>query len=141
MSWWDAQVVSPGVMPRQMPWVGCSGRLLGWDAQVGSQGGMPRRAALHSSAGVRPGLRAIQLVPLPGGGTAAYAWHMSAPASRTARALLPTCSPPLCAQQGLLRPRNRVTTANFESADQSGMIWASPGTGLQLGWSGRAKKR
>lgn len=72
----------------------------------------------------------------------AYAWHMFAPASHTASALLPTCSPPLCAQQGLLRPRrNRVTTANFESADQSGMIWASPGTGLQLGWSSCAKKR
>lgn len=73
---------------------------------------------------------------------AAYAWHMFAPASRTASAPLPTCSPPPCAQRGLLRPRrNRVTTANFESADQSGAIWASPGTGLQLGWSGRAKKR
>lgn len=44
-----------------------------------------------------------QLVPWPGKGMAAYAWHMFVPASCTASAQLPTCSPPLCAQQGLLR--------------------------------------
>lgn len=105
-------------------------------------GGMLSRAPRRGGAGVRPDRRAGQPVPSPGGGMAAYAWHMFAPASRIASALLPTCSPPLCAQRGLLRPRtNRVTTANFESADQSGVSWASPGTGLQLGWSGRAKKR
>lgn len=110
-------------------------------SRAGAPGGMLRWAPLHGSAGVQPRWRAGQPVPSPGRGMAAYAWHMFAPALCTASALLPTCSPPLCAQRGLLRPRrNRVTTANFESADQSGMIWASPGTGLQLGWSVCAKK-
>lgn len=107
------------------------------------------RAALQSHTLLR-GLSSAAL--LPGGcsggqgtttqGMATYAWHMFMLASCTASTLLPTCSPPLCAQRGLLRPRrSRVTTANFESADQSGVIQASPGTGLQLGWSGCAKKR
>lgn len=118
------------------PWLrqgGCPAP--GRDAQPGSPARQRRCAA--GLAGRQAG-RCLRQAR----GMAAYAWHMFAPALRAASALLPTCSPPLCAQRGLLRPRrNRVTTANFESADQSGIIWASPGTGLQLGWSGRAKKR
>lgn len=124
---WEEEGTDPALLASKvalqshtLPWgleLGCPAPR--WDAQAGKAAGA-----------------------FPTQGGAPYAWHMFIPAPCTGSTLLPTCSAPLCAQRGLLRlRRNQVTTANFESADQSNVIQASPGTGLQLGWSGCAKKR
>lgn len=108
-------------------------------SRVGALVGMRRRAPPHDSAGV--GLAwPVGALARQGNGCICLAYVCPSPVHSQCSApyLLST---PLCTAGPPPPRRNWVTTANFESADQSSMIWASPRTGLQLGWSGCAKKR
>lgn len=106
---------------------------------VGAPGRMRRRAPPHDSAGVGLAWPAGALARQGNGRIClAYVCPSLMHSQCSAPYLLST---PLCTAGPPPPRRNWVTTANFESADQSSMIWASLRTGLQLGWSGCAKKR